>query len=121
MGAILGNLVGGVGLFFVGLHMITEGLGQSAGRRLRLLFSRWTNTGIGAGLVGLLAGFIAQSTSAVSFILASLVTAGMTNARRALPVILWASSCCAPALLHACKNQSNTEVCCGAAEFWVGR
>lgn len=72
--------------------MITEGLGQSAGRRLRLLLSRWTDTAIRAGLVGLLAGFIAQSTSAVSFILASLVTAGMTNARRALPVILWANA-----------------------------
>jgi len=92
MGEILGNLVGGTGLFFVGLHMITEGLGQMTGRRLRLLLSRWTDTGARAGLIGLFSGFISQSTSAVSFILASLTAAGMTDVRRALPVIFWANA-----------------------------
>lgn len=92
MGEILGNLIGGTGLFFVGLRMITTGLKQMAGRRLRMLFARWTDAGLRTGLIGLMCGLIFQSTSAAAFIIASLIATGILSVRRALPVIFWANA-----------------------------
>lgn len=92
MGEIFGNLIAGVGMFLVSLRMIIEGLRPMTGRRLRLLFSRWTHTGLRSGLVGVFSGFISQSMSAVSFVLASLIATGVASVRRALPVIFWANA-----------------------------
>lgn len=92
MGEILGHLIAGIGVFFVGLRLITAGLKQMTGRRLRMLFARWTNKGWRAGLIGLVFGFVSQSMAAVSFIMASLVATGMMTVRKALPVLFWANA-----------------------------
>ncbi|HWP60725.1 MAG TPA: Na/Pi symporter [Candidatus Acidoferrales bacterium] len=91
MGDILGPLIGGIGAFFVGLRLIAAGLKQMTGRRLRVLFARWTERGWRAGLIGLAFGFVSQSMAAVSFIVASLVATGMMTVRKALPVVFWAN------------------------------
>ena len=91
MAEILGNLVGGTGLFFVGLRMITTGLKQMAGRRLRMLLAHWTDAPRRTVLIGLLCGLIFQSMSAVSFIVASLIATGILIVQRALPIIFWAN------------------------------
>lgn len=72
--------------------MITTGLKQVAGRRLRVLCARWTDAPLRTGLIGLLCGLIFQSMSAVSFIVASLIATGILIVRRALPVIFWANA-----------------------------
>jgi phosphate:Na+ symporter len=92
MAEILGNLMAGTGLFFVGLRMITTGLKQMAGRRLRMVFARWTDARLRTGLIGLLCGLIFQSMSGVSFIVASLIVTGILIVRRALPIIFWANA-----------------------------
>lgn len=91
MDEILGNLIGGIGVFFVGLHMITKGLKEMTGRRLRILFANFTGTEFRAGLIGLLSGFVFQSMSAIAFIVASLITSGKMNVRNAFPIIFWAN------------------------------
>ncbi len=88
----LGYLLGGVGLFFVGLHLLSSGLRQMTGRRFRLRFAKWLGTGPKAGAVGFVAGFLSQSMSALSFIVGSLVGAGMVPARRGMLVIFWANA-----------------------------
>ncbi len=103
MGEILGNLIGGIGVFFVGLRMITTGLKQMTGRRFRMLFAKWSGTGFRAGLVGLLSGFISQS-SAFAFIVASLIATGIMSVHNALPMIFWANAGAAVVVLLAVLN-----------------
>ena len=88
----IGNLIGGIGVFFVGLHLLSSGLKQMAGRRFRLHFAKWVGTAFRAGGVGLAAGFFSQSMSALSFIVGSLVGAGILPVRRAMLVIFWANA-----------------------------
>lgn len=89
---IVGHLVGGVGLFFVGLHLLSSGLRRMTGRRFRLRFAKWVGSSLKAGIVGFAAGFLSQSMSALSFIVGSLVGAGMVPARRGMVVIFWANA-----------------------------
>jgi len=88
----IGNLIGGIGIFFVGLHLLGSGLKQMAGRRFRLHFARWVGTSFRAGLLGFAAGFLSQSMSALSFITGSLVGAGILPVRRGMLVIFWANA-----------------------------
>ena len=92
MGDILGNLIGGIGVFFVGMRMISSGLKQMTSRRFRIVMARWTDKGFQGGLIGLVLGFVTQSGSAISFIVASLVGSGMIGVRQSLPVIFWANA-----------------------------
>ncbi len=85
----LGAMICGIGLFFVGLKWLTETLKQVAGRRFRLFFSKWTGTLPKAGAVGFASGFVFQSMSALSFILASLVSSGLIRTRNASMAIIW--------------------------------
>ncbi|MFH1740822.1 MAG: Na/Pi symporter [bacterium] len=88
----VGYLIGGIGVFFVGMQMLTAGLKQITGRRLQMLLAKWTGNGFRGGLIGCVAGAVTQSMSGLSFIIASLVSVGMMNVRQALPVICWANA-----------------------------
>jgi phosphate:Na+ symporter len=88
---ILIQLFAGLGLFFVGIRMLTENLRQLADRRLRNLMTRATRSNRSAAALGLMGGAVIQSMNAVIFILISLVTAGVLDARRAQPVINFAN------------------------------
>lgn len=92
MSEILGNLIGGMGVFLVGMHMITNGLKQMTGRRFRMLLASWTGRGANAGLIGLFLGIVTQSGSAISFVVASVVAGGMITVRQSLPVVFWANA-----------------------------
>jgi Na+/phosphate symporter len=58
-------LVAGVGLSFLGLELLTNALQESTSRTVRALVKRSTRSIPGCALVGLLAGALVQSTSAV--------------------------------------------------------
>lgn len=88
----LGYMLGGIGVFFVGLHLLSSGLKQLAGRRFRLHFARWVGTDTKAGVMGFTAGFLSQSMSALAFIISSLVGAGILPVRRGMLVIFWANA-----------------------------
>ncbi|MDY6972972.1 MAG: Na/Pi symporter [Thermodesulfobacteriota bacterium] len=92
MSEILGNLIGGMGVFLVGMHMITNGLKQMTGHRFRMLLSSWTDRGSKAGLIGLFLGIVTQSGSGISFVVASVVAGGLITVRQSLPVIFWANA-----------------------------
>jgi phosphate:Na+ symporter len=91
MSLILAEMVAGVGLFFLGLHLVSGNLHQTSSRRLRTLIAKVTGRFWPASLLGLVAGAVMQSTSAVTVILASMTASGLTTARQALPIVAWAN------------------------------
>ncbi len=92
MWSVLAGFLGGMGLFFVGLRLTSEGVKKIAGRRFRDLFLKWTRHKPAAALLGLISGFVFQSTSGISLILASLIGAGVTTVGNALPVLIGANA-----------------------------
>lgn len=85
------TLLGGVGLFLLGMTMLTEGLKLSAGDGLRAVLRTWTSTparGLAAG--ALLTGLV-QSSSAVTVAAIGFVNAGLLTLRHAVWVIFGAN------------------------------
>jgi phosphate:Na+ symporter len=101
LNSVLANIIAGLGLFFSGLRLIDANLRQATGRRLRLAVGRVTDNGWLSGGVGLLIGALFQSTSAIVFILVSLVASGLTTVRRTLPLVTWANVGCSALIFVA--------------------
>lgn len=80
------SLLAGLGLFFVGLNLLTENLKLLSGRRLRENIAGWTQN----SFLGLLWGgvfiTITQSAAAATFILIGMLRAGMMTVRQILPI-----------------------------------
>ena len=91
MSSVLAQLVAGLGLFFLGLHVVGNNLKQVSSRQFRSLIARFTGSVWRGSLLGLLAGAVMQSTSAVTTILASMTATGLITVRRALPLVAWAN------------------------------
>jgi phosphate:Na+ symporter len=87
----IGNLLAGLGLFFIGIRFVGEHMKQMTGRRFRRAVSRLTGNPLAAVGSGLASGAVMQSTTAVTFILVGLVSAGLIPVRLSLPVIVWAN------------------------------
>lgn len=88
--ALMG-LLGGIGLFLIGMSAMTNGLRQGAGSSLRGILARSTETRIR----GLAAGFsitaIAQSSTAVTIATIGFVNAGLLNLPQAVWVVFGAN------------------------------
>lgn len=84
---LLGGLFGGIGLFLLGMWLMTDGLKAAAGDSLRHTIQNWTKTpsrGFNAGM-GLTA--ILQSSSAVTVVTVGFVSAGLVALKQAVWVI----------------------------------
>lgn len=88
---ILVSIFAGLGLFFIGIKLITANLGQLAGRGLRQWVARSTGNYPASALIGMLAGALTQSTNAITVILMSLATADLITLRQAVPILVWAN------------------------------
>jgi phosphate:Na+ symporter len=91
MSQILATLVVGLGLFFLGLHLVGSNLMQASGRTFRSLLARVTSSIWRGSLLGVLAGAGTQSTSAVTVILASMTASGLLTVQQALPIVAWSN------------------------------
>ena len=79
-------LLGGVGLFLLGMRLMTDGLRLAAGHALETILANWTRTplrGIGAGA---LITAIVQSSSAVTVATLGFVNARLLSLERAITV-----------------------------------
>ena len=85
---VFGGVAGGLGLFIVGMHSLSNNLQVLASRRLRTTASRWTANRFSALAWGVLAGGITQSMSGLVFILVGCLRSGLIATRGALAVIL---------------------------------
>src|ERR1044072_1614218 len=88
---VLALLTAGVGIFFLGLELVTTGLQESTSRTLRALIRRSTKSLASCAALGIFAGALTQSTSAVASVVGSMATAGMLTLRQVLPIIAFAN------------------------------
>jgi len=88
---IIGSLLAGLGLFFVGIKTLTTNLRELTGRRFRQLLERSTRYPLVSAAGGALLGATMQTGSAITFILVGMVGAGMITVERSLPIRLGAA------------------------------
>ena len=79
--------LGGLGLFLLGMWLITEGLRVAAGLSLERLLSSWTSSRLRGLLSGTLLTALVQSSSAVTVAALGFVNTGLLRFERAVWVI----------------------------------
>lgn len=85
------ELVGGLGLFIYGIHLMGEGLQNAAGDKLRRVLKALTkNTYLGI-MVGAFITAIIQSSSATTVMVVGFVNAGLMSLQQSLGVIFGAN------------------------------
>lgn len=82
-----GGLLGGVGLFLLGMHLLTEGLKLAAGRALEDLLEDWTSSRLRGLCTGFLITSLVQSSTAVTIATIGFVNSGLLTLRNSLWVI----------------------------------
>ncbi len=86
---VLGQIIAGLGLFLVGIKLLSTSMQQIAGPKLRQLIAKTVSKPLIASLLGLSGGFIMQKPPGVIAILTSMQSSGLINLRQAMPVIAW--------------------------------
>lgn len=88
---VISGLFGGLGLFLIGMKMMSEGLQKTAGKGLRTILEKLTTNRIVGVAVGLVVTGIIQSSSATTVMIVGFVNAGLMNLSQALSVVLGAN------------------------------
>ncbi|MFC1736948.1 Na/Pi cotransporter family protein [Candidatus Hydrogenedentota bacterium] len=88
---IILQVVGGLGLFLLGMKNMSEGMQTIAGNRLRRLIGLVTNNRLMATGVGLFATTLVQSSSVTTVMTVGFVNAGLMTLKQAIGVILGAN------------------------------
>ncbi|WNK01414.1 Na/Pi symporter [Thalassospiraceae bacterium LMO-JJ14] len=83
--SLIGSALGGVGLFLLGIHLMTAGLKVAAGEALRDVLGRWTDSRVRGLFSGVLITGLVQSSSAVTVAAIGFVNAGLLT----LPQAMW--------------------------------
>lgn len=83
----LGTLLGGIGLFLLGMRLMTNGLKVAAGPALRHILARWTRTPLRGLLSGVLITSLVQSSAAVIIATIGFVNAGLLTLLQTIYVI----------------------------------
>ena len=85
--AVLSGLAGGIGLFLLGMHLMTQGLRQAAGKSLKSTLHAATQSRLKGLLSGTLITAIVQSSSAVTVATIGFVNAGLLTLSESVAVI----------------------------------
>lgn len=85
------TLFGGIGLFLLGMTLLTDGLKAFAADHLRTVLLRFTGKPAKAFLTGALATALVQSSSATTVTMIGFVSAGLLGFPQAIGVLLGAS------------------------------
>lgn len=91
MTAALGGLIGGIGLFLLGMWLMTEGLKLSAGPALQRILARSTGTRLRGLASGVMVTALVQSSSAVTVATIGFVNAGLLTLNQSLWVLFGAN------------------------------
>lgn len=89
-GAFL-SLLGGVGLFMVGMHMMTAALRDLASGRVRRVLSRAATTPLRGAIAGALVTALVQSSTAVTVAVIGFVGAGLLTFAQSVGIVLGAN------------------------------
>lgn len=79
--------MGGVGLFLMGMMLMTDGLKVAAGRTLKDILERWTDTPLRGLFSGAALTALVQSSSAVTVAAIGFVNAGILSLERSVWVV----------------------------------
>ncbi len=85
------NVVGGLGIFLLGMKSMSDGLQTVAGNRLRRLIGMVTNNRLMATGVGTLVTCLIQSSSITTVMTVGFVNSGIMNLTQAIGVIMGAN------------------------------
>ncbi len=85
------KLIGGIGLFLLGMVLLTDGLKAFAGEALRRALVRFTGTPLKAFTSGALVTLMVQSSSATTVTVIGFVSAGLLAFPQAVGVVMGAS------------------------------
>lgn len=83
----LGNLLGGIGLFLLGMKLMTDGLKVAAGQALRHILARWTRTPLRGLFSGVFITSLVQSSAAVTIATIGFVNAGLLTLLQTVYVV----------------------------------
>ena len=81
------TLLGGIGLFLLGMTMLTDGLKVAAGRALERILAAWTRTRLHGLVMGVLLTALVQSSTALTVAAIGFVNAGLLSFTSALWVV----------------------------------
>jgi len=84
-------LIGGLGLFFLGMKMMSESLRKVAGNRLKNTLDILTKRPIIGLFIGTLVTMLVQSSSATTVMTVGFVNAGLLTLRQAISIVLGAN------------------------------
>jgi phosphate:Na+ symporter len=87
---LIAGLIGGLGLFLLGMNMMSDGMQNAAGDKMRSVISRITNNRFIAVGVGTFVTMVIQSSSATTVMLVSFVYSKLMKFRQTIGVILGA-------------------------------
>lgn len=85
------SLMGGVGLFLYGMSIMSSGLKNAAGDKMRLILEKATANRFISVLVGVLVTLLIQSSSATDMMVISFVNSGLMTLAQAIGVIMGAN------------------------------
>lgn len=85
------GLIGGLGFFLFGMKLMSEGLRNVAGEKLKGILQFLTRTPLMGIIVGTLVTFLVQSSSATSVMVVGFVNAGLLTLKQAISVIMGAN------------------------------
>lgn len=85
------NVIGGLGIFLLGMKNMSEGLQAVSGDRLRKIISVATNNRIMGVLMGVLVTMLVQSSSVTTVMVVGFVNSAIMNLMQAIGVILGAN------------------------------
>jgi phosphate:Na+ symporter len=91
MGAEILEVLGGLGLFLLGMSVMTDGLKKLGGKSLRKALSRFTKTPVSGAITGTISTALIQSSSATTVMAVGFVSAGLLSFTQAFGIILGAN------------------------------
>lgn len=88
---ILVPVVGGLGLFMLGLEFMSDGINHLAANRMRMMLAKIAGTPVKGLFAGTLITGVLQSSTAMTVMVVGLVNAGVVGLRPAISIIMGAN------------------------------
>ena len=87
----IASLFGGLAMFLLGMKMMSDGLEQAAGNKMKLILEKLTSNRFLGVAVGAVITAIIQSSSATTVMVVGFVNSGLMTLRQAIWVIMGAN------------------------------
>jgi len=85
------QIIGGLGIFILGMNNLSNGLQTIAGERLRWLIEKVTNNRIFGAMIGTFVTVIIQSSSITTVMVVGFVNSGLMTLKQAIGIIMGAN------------------------------